>query len=230
MSVQDTMGFCTQYFERYKTYSELFVIVEFTGPQHMLWKSLDYTINGSIVTPVVSQKSPELVPNTPEPHEHYQSVFVRHNSKKDYLGQKRLWEHVSPRHIPQHALHRHYEQVARHHEQFAGIFARQISHCYSHVTQLMRWLQERNIAYLFNWATGTHPSFIRLVDRAFKNVGPRLIPMHMYTGFSKGVEWSEKPFWDHPDSIGQQRIAHFMKNYVLEHNLFQAPQKSIAAA
>ena len=215
MSIEDTVNFCEQYYDKYKTFESLFVIVEFAGPHYALWQNIIEERNYS-VTPIVAQK------NLNE----YITSFVRHSNKKNYLIEQELFHFVRPEQIPENLLCKHYSAVEDYHKNSPILFAKHLLKSREQITWMHDWLESRNIAYMFNWASGTKQSYMRLVDKAFAGLLPRLIPMQIYTGLSKGEEWSNETFGGHPDYVGQTRIADFLVAYTQTHNLLKAPKNS----
>jgi len=218
MSIDDTVGFCTQYYSKYKTYSGLFAIIEFSGPQHMQWAPI-YKRAHNIVTPTVIHA--DNAETTASIADKYISAFIEHGITKNYLETKELFHYINPDAIPRHAHLRHKERILEYHSDYGSKVIKQTFIARQQIQWLVDWLNKNNISYLMNWASGTKPAYIKMVDSAFTSLyhTRRFIPMQNYTGTSKGVEWSIEPYKNHPDAIGQARIASFISKWIHEHHL-----------
>ena len=99
-----------------------------------------------------------------------------------------------------------------------------LTYAYLEIDKTQRYLEERNIRYLMTWVGGTKLDFTSLVDQKYKKLykNKRFIPMTTYTGTKASNEWSEKPFHNHPDAIGHKRIADYIFDWVVNHNLHKS--------
>jgi hypothetical protein len=222
LTIEHTIGFCEQYLEQYKTFNNLFVICEMTMPQPIKWatvRSDKYDLTNYEILPIVIQR---------EMHEYgqeYQSMFVRQERKINFLKDSIMYEYVAPKDIRQDDYRRHDTMVQNYYKDGVSNLYKRLVEAKIEIQYLQLWLSQRNIPYLLTWAAGQGDNYHNIVDRALKDVmvNKRLIPMKEFTCFSKGVEWSEKPFHNHPDDIGHVRISKFLLDWILKYNLLKPP-------
>ena len=228
ITIDHTIGFCEQYLERYKTYKNLFVAIELILPQHEKWDTVRHTLDdvNEVVTPIVVQLDTSDMPNA-DVADRYQTIFVRHKKHINYLEQDTLFHYIPPSEVMSIDYAEHLRKLQSIAPPQTNLTKRLVESA-KELSFLQHWLAERNIAFMMHWAAGMHPGFQRRVDKAIlKNTMPhRLVPMQHFTAFSKGAEWSIDAVANHPDSVGQFRIAEFLYEYACTHNLFENPKKT----
>lgn len=220
MSTIDTYGFCEEYYQKYKTFKDLFICVEYTIPTYKLFEPVEITtgeFKGEYVIPV-SFMSGDGIDNFATAN--YITMWVRKN--KEYLTPQEPnfmfveKDNISEQDIKSHDINLSEWLIDRHNNIMPFL-----SYAYSEIVKTQRYLEQRNIKYLMYWIGGTQEDFTSFVDQKFKKLynNKRFIPMTTYTGTKASNEWSEKPFHNHPDAIGHKRIADYLFDWVVNNNL-----------
>lgn len=229
ITIEHTIGFCEQYFNKYNTFEDLFVAIEMTLPQNERWKNVSFKGNNrnEVITPIVVQLDSNSTPNA-DIGEKYQTVYVRHDRDINYLSETTLFHYI-PRSDVESLEHATHTEKLQEYDASRNIIARRLYEAGQEIAFLQKWLVERNIAFIMFWAAGIHPSFQKRVDKALlaASLPNRLIPMQMFTAFSKGAEWSINPYLNHPDEVGQYKMSEFLYEYIMTHDLFEQPSKLI---
>jgi hypothetical protein len=224
-TMEHTILFCEQYLERYGNYKNLFVIAEFTLPQNVKWPTLGLKngINSEIITPVVIQHAGGI--NNADLASTYKSIFVRHKTNLNLLDHNTSFNFVGVNEIDDADLTAHGLRLQRFVETSESNLTFRLESAKIEITQFQDWLFERNIPHLFFWGGGIGESFHNMVDKALLPIVKqnRLIPMKEFTCFSKSAEWSIKHDNYHPDQQGHKKIAEFIYNYVVKHDLLAPP-------
>lgn len=219
LTIKDTIGFCTQYYEKYGSYDNLFVICELSLPTIMTDKSMRFSTNidGKVRSIIVPAGDGNWgVDNA----KGFETVFIGEIDKPDYLNSKSSFSYVPPEDINEEDLRKHKacrDQVYLTHKKHQ---LKTIMETTAQIDKLQQWLIERDIKFGMFWAGGTHANFHKLVDSVLNTTRAvdRMIPMKEFTCYSKGIEWSDDPFLNHPDAIGHARIADFLYDYVLKND------------
>mgnify|MGYP005633426611 FL=1 len=225
MSTIDTYGFCEEYYQRYKTFKDLFVCVEYTLPVYKLFNPVEITtgqFKGEYVIPV-SFMSGEWFTNE-DPNEKYITMWIR--KTKEYLApQEPEFIFVSKDNIGEQNLNAHNNNLYEWTKDKNIDIMPFIEYAYTEIKNTQQYLEQRNIKYLMYWVGGTQEEFTRFVDQKYRSLykDNKFIPMTTYSGTKHGTEWSEKPFINHPDAIGHKRIADFIFDWVVKNNLHKTP-------
>lgn len=226
VTMEHTMLFCEQYLERYGNYKNLFVIAEFTLPQNVKWPELHLksSIDSEIITPVVIQHATDGVINA-DVADTYKTMFIRHKKNLNLLDGSTSFNRIGIDEIDDVDLTAHSLRLQRFKESSESNLVVRLQSARTEIEQFQNWLFERDIPHLFFWAAGIGRTFHKMVDKALLPYVKqnRLIPMTQFTCFSKGAEWSIKHDNYHPDQQGHKKIAEFVYDYVVKHNLLTPP-------
>jgi hypothetical protein len=217
ISIEDTVGFCSEYLDHYGSYNNLFVIVELLLPENTKWPSIHSPYSDEVIQPIVIQT----------PDGKLSTMFVRHSKQKNYLSDKNMLEYVHPSQIDLVEYQKHALRLQNYSQRNKNLSASRLWQARSEIKFLHEYLLNRNIAHVIFWGCGMGHSYHKTVDRAIMPIVQqhRLIPMQTFTCFSKGSEWSQHPIEHHPDQQGHQRIAKFLNDYIAEHDLIRPPNQ-----
>ena len=255
LSTVDVVQFVRQYGERYNTYNDLFVIVEYTIPQYRHWDPVAVSRNDTKeIIEVIPTASFRMGKNT----DHLTSAGPRDNGAS-HVGQKfltrasdeydmlsptnacNLYEEIRPSDLDKTFVD-DYTHKAKEWLKYDVIdpetYSRQVSekkmltflrYASDEVAFLQRYLTHFNIPYLMFWAGGQTPAFCRTVDRYFTPLmkDNRLIPMSKFSCNRAAIEWSNESWGVHPDEVGHQRIAEFIHDWIKTHKLTTKPNTTI---
>ena len=226
VTIDHTKLFCEQYLERYGSYNNLFVIAEFTLPQNVKWPTLHLkkSIDSEIVTPVVIQHANDGVINA-DSADTYKTMFIRHKKDLNLLDTNTPFDFIGMSEIDEADLTAHGVRLQNFSQSNESSLIYRLQQVSVELKHFQDWLIKRNIPHVFFWAAGIGKTFHKMVDKALLPVAQqnRLIPMTEFTCFSKGAEWSIKHDNYHPDQQGHKKIAEFVYDYVVKHDLLCPP-------
>lgn len=230
LSIDHTVGFCEQYFERYGSYNNLFAVIELTLPQAIRFKSVTSKTSeydSQTIHPVVVHRNH----NNDVKHaaQDFSTIFVRHDKDIDYLSTKPIFQYVPPADISEIEYNAHTSRALNYYLNEGGKLAARLYDVSRELDTFQKWMIERNISYVICWGGGKGEKYHKMVDKMISpvNFQNRIIPMQQYTCFSKANEWSINAFNDHPDAVGAKRIADFIAKYVTDHGLLTPPLTKI---
>lgn len=223
VTIEHTMLFCEQYLERYGSYENLFVIAEFLLPQNTKWPELAVKgSNNEIVTPIVVQRK-DGVFNVE--YGNYTTIFIRHQKDLNLLETNVPFSFIGLNQIEEADLTAHGMRLQKFANSDESNLVLRINKTREDIHKFQNWLFERNIPHLFFWACGTGRGFLKMVDKAILPVVKqnRFVPMTDFTCFSKAEEWSIQHDNFHPDQQGHKKIAEYLYDYVVKHDLLTPP-------
>lgn len=225
MSTIDTFGFCEEYYKKYKTFKDLFICIEYTGPQYKLFDQIEVStgeFKGEYIIPV-SFMSGEGIDDFPTAN--WVTLWIRKN--KEYLKpQEPEFLYVDNNNIREEDIANHnlnlHEWLKDRHTDIMPF----LTYAYTEIQRTQKYLEDRNIRYVMYWIGGTQENYTQFVDQKYSKLyqNKRFIPMTTYTGTKASIEWSEKPFANHPDAIGHKRIADYLYNWVIENDLHKTSE------
>jgi len=229
MCLTDTLGFCTQYYEKFGTYKDLFCIIEISDPfyrefEPVQLKGIKDTSEDDnfIIKPFVYRSDRSAISGRVEP---FRTVYVRLPKKMDYLGFDNFAQEVSIRDILKSDVRAHNQKrtdlLDRPDSVLANLEASRIA-----VDHMTDFLMSNDIPYVMFWIGVKHHRYKNLVDRAFRPYmkNHRMVPTKTFNAACYAYERSINPVGFHPDLAGHKSIAEFLSDYVRTYNLTQKPQ------
>lgn len=215
MATTDTVEFCRNYLKKYGSLKNLFVIVEYTTPRYKHWGSLP---SAAMVEPIDTPVIP-IAFLSKQPGKLLDTYFLTRESDPVTLEVKYNTvdrDKVTPDHL------RQFEQdAAKWYLDSGRTSIKYINYAYDEIKYLKDFLDFYNCNYMMFWCTGKVESHRKMVDRYMRKLmtDRRLIPASEFNAITATLEWSLKPYRDHPDDIGHRRIAEYLINYLETHNL-----------
>jgi len=234
----DGAEFAKQYERKYGNCDDLFMVLEYSLPSYRHWD------------PVMSARADckEIIPVT---------YFTPFKHKEDasnpmyYYGNDRFMEsRFYVRDVGDmigkvdhqetyHEVTKEYvvpEQLAQFEAQALDWFQptqanslRYLRYAYDEVMAAQDFLEGRNITFMQTWVGGVTDSYKRAVDRYMSPLmkTKKLVPMKEFTAITATLDWSIKPFRNHPDDAGHYRIAEFYHDWITNNNLFTPTQSEL---
>jgi len=216
VTIEHTIGFCEQYYEKYGTYENLLAMVELLLPQNVKWPSVSFKNKeiSDVISPVVVFKNKEGIANT-DTYSDIGTMFIRHKAQIDYLSQQSHFEYVPHSEVDSIDYEIHAHKLQTYYADNNALLAKRLHEANQEINFLHEWLTTRNINYLMFWGCGIGNQFHKIVDRSISTHN-RLIPMQKFTCFSKAIEWSVKPDGYHPDQTGHKKIADYLFSELMD--------------
>ncbi len=218
-TIADTMGFCEQYYEKYGTYENLFVAIEWLMPQaHGQWAPVC-----SDSPQYSNQRILPVVISWPETPTVYETMYMCKPNNANYLTNKSVYDLVHWKYINQASKEIHEHQRDQYYSSSYSVSLRLVEAA-QEILQTKQWLNHRNISYVMFWAfgIGRNHGLRKLMTRALL---PHLekthtfIPVMDFSTMDYGAEHSVNPVRGHPDIHGQKYIADYLYDYVIQHQL-----------
>jgi len=231
MMYEDTIGFCKQYYNKYGTFENLFVINELTDPNYRKFDPV--TLKGIVtdkkfdeeykVVPIVFRSEQSLLDGEVSP---WKSIFVKIKKNVDYLAEDQFGEQIDMREILKGELARHKHEKDFQHEQSKANTFRHLELTREVLESVSDFLISENIPHLLFWIGGRQEGFKKLLDKYYTKLikHHRLIPACTFTGIDFGLKHSVEPIGVHPDHFGHKAVADFLNDYVHTYNLTAKPQ------
>jgi hypothetical protein len=106
---------------------------------------------------------------------------------------------------------------------------RYLKYAFDEILAAQKFCEDKNMAYMQTWVGGVTPAYKRGVDRFMKPLmqNHRLVPMTEFTAASATIEWSDKPWRNHPDAKGHQRIGEFYYDWITKYKLYERPNNKL---
>jgi hypothetical protein len=219
MATSDTVSFCKNYLKKHGSLKNLFVIVEYSTPRYKHWGALPSSA-------LISPADIEIIPVaylSRQPGKLLDTYFLTRESDPVTLEVKYNVvdrDKVTTDHLAQ------FEADATEWYMDSRTAVKYISYAYDEIKYLKDFLDFYGCNYLMFWCTGKVESHRKLVDRYMKKLmaDRRLIPASEFNAITATLEWSLKPFREHPDDVGHRRIAEYLVNYTETHSLSRGSQ------
>ncbi len=230
MTVVDSIGFCEQYYEKYKTFKDLFVVCELTDPSYRSFNPV--TLKGLVtdkkfydeysIVPIAFRGDRQYIEIEAS---EYKSIYVKLKKDIDYLSIDQFAEQVPMEEIAE-------GEIARHnHEKEIAVGMRvsplvNLDITLRQLTRMTDYFHEHDIRYVMTWTGGRDPKYKKLLDKYYKKFvsTKRLVSAELYAGVDFSLKHSKEPVGMHPDQFGHVAIAQFLTEYVATCNLDQSPQ------
>ena len=230
MTVIDSIGFCEQYYNKYGTFKNLFVVCELTDPSYRQFDPV--TLKG-LVTDKSFDDDYSIVPIAFRGDRQYieieasgyKSIYVKLKKDIDYLSGDQFAEQVPMEEIAE-------GEIARHdHEKNIALQLKtsQLSNLeltLQQLTKMTDYFHKNDIRYIMTWTGGRDPKYKKILDAYYKKFvkTKRLVSAYIYAGVDFSLEHSVEPVGMHPDQAGHLAIAEFLTEYITMYNLTQSPQ------
>lgn len=215
MITADTVNFCKSYLKKYGSLKDLFVIVEYPTPRYKSWGSLP---GSSLIEPVDTTITPVAYLKRDQKDGLLDTYFI--SSAIDPVTLEIKYNIIDRDKITLAHLKK-FESDATEWYSDDGKSIKYFSYAYDEIKYLKDFLNFYNCRYLMFWCTGKTSMHRKVLDRYMKKLTAdrRLIPSSEFNAITATLEWSLKPYREHPDQIGHQRIAEYLINYLDTHQL-----------
>lgn len=234
----DGAEFAKQYEKKYGNCDDLFMVLEYSLPSYRHWD------------PVMSARSDckEIIPVTyftPFKHKEDASnpMYYYGNDRfmesrfyvrdvGDMIGKvdhQETYHEVTKDYVVPDQLAQFEAQALEWFQPTQANSLRYLRYAYDEVMASQDFLEGRNITFMQTWVGGVTDSYKRAVDRYMAPLmkKQKLVPMKEFTAITATLDWSIKPFRNHPDDTGHYRIAEFYHNWITNHNLFEPTQSEL---
>lgn len=230
MTVIDSIGFCDQYYEKYGTFKNLFVICELTDPSYRQFDPV--TLKG-IVTDKNFDKEYKILPIAFRGDRQYieieasayKSIYVKIKKDIDYLSKDQFAEQIPMTEIAKGeiARHNHEKKIALELESSPLV---NLELTLTQLKKMTNYFNKNDIRYIMTWTGGRDPKYKKLLDKYYKDFvsTKRLISAEVYAGVDFSLKHSIEPVGMHPDQAGHMAIAEFLTEYIQTYDLTKSPQ------
>ena len=255
LSTADAVQFVRQYWEKYRSFDNLFVIVEYTLPQYKHWDPIAVARNDAKeeieVIPItffkMGKNTDHLTVDDPRYRgiNHVGNKFLKRNTEEYNMlsptSTNPLYEEISAADLDKtfvNQMHKRSKDWLKYDILDSETGAPQLSekkmttylrYASDEIFSLRNYLESFNIPFLMFWAGGQTDTFCKKVDKYFAPLieSHRLIPMAQFSCNRAANEWSEESWGVHPDEIGHKRIAEFVYDWIHTHKLYTRPNSKI---
>lgn len=255
----DVIKFCREYWDRYRTYDNLIVLIEYTIPQYRTFDPVamarDDTRSIEVI-PVNYYKmlrdnqhlvDPQLKLESKTEGRYIEQKFYQRTDMKflDHYEDKHdsIYKEIDVSELDEVSLALHNAKVKEWFE-FDTVnplghrmlsdekLKKYVKYAIDELYFAKRWLEDHNIPYMMFWVGGQSERFCTLVDRSFREMiqTNRLIPMKQFTSVKASQQWSKKHWRSHPDAQGSERISEFLLEWILANDLYKKPKDGVLEA
>lgn len=226
MQFYDIQQFCKQYLDAFKTFDNLFVVVEFSFVTYRSFnpvKAVEGQFKNENIYPVVLSKASELET------ENFLIHYVR--KSKDYLKpQEPIFSKVNPEHLDITDIKKT-QQAAEHWlATKQSNFLTHLTYAYNVLSQIKKFFVDRNIPFIiYSAAVSDNNPQKEHIDFALRTLSKdnRMVPLHQFTGQTISKKYSIEEYVNHPDKQGHIKIASALYDWIIKHDLTKKPNSSI---
>ena len=232
MQFYDIQQFCKQYFNAFKTFDNLFVVVEFSFITYRSFdpvKAVEGQFKNENIYPVVLSKASELET------EKYLIHYVRKSN--DYLKpQEPIFSKVNPEQVDVNDIIKT-EQAAKQwllaqRSNFSkhSSFLEHLNYAYNIISNIKKFFKDRNIPFLiYSAAVSDNNPQKEHIDFGLRTLSKdnRMVPLTQFTGQTISKKHSIEEYVNHPDKQGHIKIATALYNWIEKHDLTKKPNSSI---
>jgi lysophospholipase L1-like esterase len=233
MQVYDVQNFCNQYFNKFKSFDNLFVCVELS---YITYRSIgtvkarDGIFKNQDITPVVMAKGTDVLNNETGGFG-YIIQFVRKSN--DYLDiQEPLFTKVPEEHIDPNDVKRVKDFATQWLLTRFTNYIEHIEYMYVNLSKIRKFLIKRNIPFLIYSAAVSDDAPEKVfIDTSIRSLtkDKRVIPLSAFSGKTISSEYSIEEYTVHPDKSGHKAIGRHLYDWLVKYDLHKKPNPSIIA-
>lgn len=237
----DAVEFGNQYYEKYRSYKDLFVILEYSLPSYRHWDPVATAradcaqMNVVPVTyfkPFRSIEDAAGLSNYYHGENYLQTQFFNRNPV-DLLNSHKhpheIYHEVDPSDLVPQEFKKFQKRALEWFKPSEENRLRYLKYAFDEILAAQQYCENLNIPYVQTWVGGVTDHYKRAVDRYMKPLmqSKRLVPMTEFTAATATQEWSIKPWRNHPDDTGHRRIAEFYYDWITRHRLYELPNNKL---
>lgn len=226
MQFYDIQQFCKQYLNAFKTFDNLFIVVEFSFITYRSFdpvKAVEGEFKNENIYPVILSKASEVETGT------YLIHYVR--KSKDYLKpQEPIFSKVNPEQLDINDIKKT-QQAA---EQWVATryseFVEHLTYAYNVLSKIKKFLKDTNIPFvIYSAAVSDNNPQKEYIDFGLKTLSKdnRMVPLSQFTGQTISKKYSIEEYVNHPDKQGHIKIASSLYDWIVKHDLTKKPNSSI---
>jgi hypothetical protein len=236
----DAVEFGKQYYDRYRSFEDLFVILEYSFPSYKHWDPVAAVREDCAqmnIIPVAYFKPMQTLEQATGEMYYRGNNFLEtkflhrrttdllsHNNHPHHMYEEADQDDVLPEELQK------FEHLAL--EWFRPSEEnrlRYLKYAFDEILSAQNYCEHNNIPYMQTWVGGLTDGYKRGVDRYLKPLmqNNRLVPMTEFTAASYTLEHSQKTWRNHPDEHGHKKTAEFYYDWILKHNLHERPNSNL---
>jgi hypothetical protein len=226
MQFYDIQQFCKQYFDAFKTFDTLFVVLEFTFISYKSFtpvKAVEGDFKNENIYPIIYNKAIDMETAN------FSIQYIRKSN--DYLKpQEPIFSKVNPEDFDVNYKKSIDESAAKWlYNSNKDPYAHMI-YAYNKIRQIKNFLKIHNIPFVMYSAgvSDNSPNKERL-DFSLRTLqkDKRLVPLSAFTGLQLSKKYSIEEYQGHPDRHGHMKIASALYDWVIKHDLTKKPDSGI---
>lgn len=236
----DAVEFFKQYYEKYRNFQNLFVILEYSFPSYKVWDPVASARNdckGLDIIPVTHFKPFHQLSRASDTiYRHGYSCLENHffcrkpvDLLRDTMHPHEIYHEVDQDDIIPEDLQRFQKQAVEWFEPTPENHLRYLRYAFDEILAAQLYFSDKNMPYVQSWVGGVSQDYKRGVDRFMRPLmqSGRLIPMQNFTAASASLEWSKNVWRNHPDEHGHRKIAEFYHDWITKHRLHERPNNKL---
>ena len=234
----DGAEFVRQYERKYGGTKDLFVIQEYSLPSYRHWDPvMSARADCKEILPVTYFSAFQTLKEATNPMYYYgtdrfmeSKFYVR--EVQDMIGKvdhQETYHEVTPDYVVPEELKKFQAQALDWFKPTQANSLKYLRYAYDEIMASQEFMEHRNMKYMQTWVGGVSDSYKRAVDRYMSPLMKKnkLVPMKEFTAITATLEWSIKPFRNHPDDQGHYKIAEFYHDWITKHDLFTPSQSKL---
>lgn len=236
----DAVEFVKQYYDRYRSLENLFIILEYSFPSYRHWDPVANARSDCAqmnIVPMAYFKPMQSVEQAAS------EIYYRGNN---FLETKFLYRRTSDLLGHNNHTYHMYTEADKNDilpedlQKFESLALewftpseenrlKYLKYAYDEIMSAQNYCRHKNIAFMQTWVGGLTDGYKRGVDRFLKPLmyDKRLVPMTEFTAASYGLENSKKPWRNHPDEHGHKKTAEFYRDWIKRYELFKRPTDTL---
>ena len=231
MQVIDIQNFCNQYYNKFKSFDNLFVIAELS---YITYRSIgtvkarDGIFKNKDIIPVVMAKGTDVLTNETGGFG-YIIQYVRKSN--DFIDiQEPLYTSVPEQHIDPDDVKRVKEFATQWLLTRFTNYIDHIDYMYKNLSLIRKFLIKRNIPFLIYSAAVSDDAPEKVfIDRSLSSLikDKRVIPLSAFSGKTISEKYSIEEYTVHPDATGHKAIGRHLYDWMVKYDLHKKPNPSI---
>jgi hypothetical protein len=231
MQVLDIQNFCNQYYKKFKTFDNLFVIAELSYITYRsigLVKAREGVFKNQDIIPIVMANAKDVLTNETGGFG-YVIQYVRRSN--DYIDiQEPLFTPVPEHHIDPDDQKRVKEYATQWLLTRYTNYVEHLDYMYKNLSLIRNFLIKRNIPFLiYSAAVSDNAPEKEFIDQALRTISKdkRIIPLSAFSGKSISGKYSIEEYTVHPDATGHKAIGRHLYDWMVKYDLHKKPNPSI---
>lgn len=231
MQVLDIQNFCNQYYNKFKTFDNLFVISELSYVTYRsigLVKAREGNYKNQDIIPIVMANAKSVLTNETGGFG-YVIQYVRRSN--DYLDiQEPLFTLVPHHHIDPDDQKRVKEFATQWLLTRYTNYIEHLDYMYKNLSLIRNFLIKRNIPFLiYSAAVSDNAPEKKFKDQVLRSLSKdkRIVPLSAFSGKTISAKYSIEEYTVHPDATGHKALGQHLYDWMVKYNLHKKPNPSI---